>query len=72
MTEPAGIDFAAVRAYCDQRVPPHVLDQVRVEAIIDQGAVTIVERRPPWRADLAPDWTISPIARIRYSARDGV
>lgn len=30
-------------------------------------AVTIVERRAPWRPDFGPEWTSFPIARIRYS-----
>jgi hypothetical protein len=38
------LDVAAVRAYCEQRVPAHALHQVRVEAVLTRGAVTIVER----------------------------
>jgi hypothetical protein len=29
-----------------------------------------VERRPPWRPDLGPEWTSSAVARLRYVARD--
>ena len=39
-----GLDVAAVRAYCEQIVPPHALHEVRVETIVTRGAVTIVER----------------------------
>jgi hypothetical protein len=65
------LDVAAVRASCDQRVPPHAIHQVRVEAIIDARAITIVERRAPWRADYVPEWTTSPVARLRYSTSRG-
>ncbi len=56
---PPPIDAAAIRSYCKQRVPPHALDQVRVEAIVDGNTVTIAERRP-WRTDLGPEWTTGP------------
>lgn len=29
-------------------------------------SVTIVERRSPWRADLGPEWSRFPIAKLRY------
>ena len=29
--------------------------------------MTIVEGRPPWRADFGPEWTRFPITRLRYS-----
>jgi hypothetical protein len=41
---PPAIDVAAIRSYCEQRVPPHALQQVRVEAIVDGNTVTIAER----------------------------
>jgi hypothetical protein len=66
-----GLDVAAIRHYCEQRIPPHALHQVRVEAEVSRGAVTIVERRAPWRADYGPDWTTSGVARLRYTAKRG-
>ncbi|HEY2655752.1 MAG TPA: DUF3024 domain-containing protein [Solirubrobacteraceae bacterium] len=66
MSGPPPIDVAAIRCYCEQRVPPHVLDQVRLEASVDGNAVTIVERRAPWRPDFGPEWTTGPVARLRY------
>jgi hypothetical protein len=63
---PPPIDVAAIRSYCEQRVPPHAIDQVRVEAIVDANTITIVERRPPWRPDFGPEWTTGPVARLRY------
>ncbi len=66
MPGPPPIDVAAIRSYCEQRVPPHALDEVRVEAIVDGNTVTIVERRPPWRPDFGPEWTTGRVARLRY------
>lgn len=65
------VDVAAVRAYCEQRVPPHALHQVRVEAVLTRGAATVVERRAPWRADYGPEWTATGIARLRYTVARG-
>jgi hypothetical protein len=42
-----------------------------VEAVISRGAVTIVERRAPWREDCGPEWTTLGIARLRYNGRRG-
>lgn len=67
-----GLDVAAIRHYCEQRVPPHALHQVRVEAQVDARAVTIVERRAPWREDYGPEWTTLGIARLRYVAKTGL
>jgi hypothetical protein len=67
---PPAVDIAAIHAYCEQRVPPHALAQVRVEAIVEGNAVTIVERRPPWHAGLGPELTTSPIARLRFVVKD--
>jgi hypothetical protein len=67
-----GLDVAAVRHYCEQRVPPHALHQVRSELVLARGAVTIVERRAPWREDYGPEWTSRGVARLRYTAKSGV
>jgi hypothetical protein len=64
---PPLIDVAAIRAYCDGRVPAKFLDQLRVEAVVDGNAVTIVERRPPWREDFGPEWTTGLVARLGYT-----
>ncbi len=66
MSLPA-LDIAAIRSYCEQRVPPHAIHQVRVEAIVDRGAATIIERRAPCRPDYGPEWTTAPVARLRYT-----
>jgi len=42
-----------------------------MEAVVRGTSVTIVESRPPWQADLGPDWTRFPIARLRYDPTVG-
>ncbi len=64
-----GLDVAAIRHFCEQRVPPHALHQVRIEADVSPTAVTIVEVRAPWREDYGPQWTRGGVARLRYVAK---
>lgn len=64
-----GLNVAAIRHFCEQRVPPHAIDQVRVEADVGATAVTVVERRAPWREDDGPEWTSLGVARLRYVAK---
>lgn len=61
------LDIARVRRWCEQRVPEHARDQVRVECDIGPRHLTIVECRPPWREGIGPEWTRFPIARLRYT-----
>ena len=61
------LDVARVRRWCEQRVPAHVRDQIRVECDVAPRHLTIVECRPPWRPEAGPDWTRFPIARLRYT-----
>lgn len=60
------LDIARVQRWYRARVPEHVRDEVRVEADIADRYLTIVECRPPWRADVGAEWTRFPIARLRY------
>ena len=64
------VDVAMVRHYCEQRVPPDAIDQVRVELVESRGAMTIVERRAPWREDYGPQWTTLEVARFRFMSQD--
>ena len=61
------LDLARIRRYVEARVSPHATHQVRLEVEVQGTAVTLVERRAPWRADVGPEWTRFPIARFRYS-----
>ena len=65
------LDLAAIRNYCERRVPPEARDQVRVEAQVSQNAVTIVERRAPWHED-ADGWSEHPVVRLRYTVKSGL
>lgn len=42
---------AKVKRFCEQRVPAAALHQVRLEVEVDNTAITIVERRAPWRPE---------------------
>ena len=53
------------------RVPERVRDEVRVEVDVADRHLTIVECRPPWRADMGAEWTRFPIARLRYVRTTG-
>jgi DUF3024 family protein len=61
------LDVARVQRWCAARVPEHARHQVRVECEIDRSYLTILECRAPWRAEVGPDWTRLPIARLRYT-----
>ncbi len=58
------LDVEKVRRFCDERVPEHVKDKVRLEMTVKVKRVSIHERRPPFMG--TGDWTSSPIAQIRY------
>ena len=65
-------DVARVQRWCRDRVPERVRDEVRVEVDIADRHLTIVECRPPWRADVGAEWIRFPIARLRYVKTTGV
>ena len=65
------LDVARVRRWCEQRVPAHVRDEIRVECDVAPRHLTIVECRPPWRPEAGPEWTRFPIARLRYTRASG-
>jgi len=39
---------------------------VRIEHSVRGNAITIVERRPPWRDDLGSEWSSTKVAQLRY------
>jgi len=61
------MEVARVQRWCRARVPEHVRDKVRVEADVAERHVTIVQCRPPRRADSGSEWTRIPIARLRFT-----
>ena len=64
------LDVVRVQRWCAARVPEHARHQVRLECQVAPRHLTIVERRAPWREDLGPEWTSTPIARLRYTTAD--
>jgi hypothetical protein len=64
--------LAQVEAYCDACVPRSAREELRVECSRRGRAITIVERRPPWRADLGPEWTTSRVAQLRLDPALGL
>lgn len=63
------LDLARIRRFTDARVPASARHQVRLEIEVGRSSVTIVETRAPWKPEYGPDWTRSPIASLRYSAK---
>lgn len=57
-----------VGAFCERRVPAHLRDEIRLELTVRGDAITIVERRPPWRAEFGPEWSSMKIAQLRFDA----
>ncbi|WP_354700201.1 hypothetical protein DSM112329_00465 [Paraconexibacter sp. AEG42_29] len=62
-------DITAVRHHCEQRIPPEVADELRIEADVDARGITIVGCRPPWRKDHDPAWTRRGVARLRWTSK---
>lgn len=61
----AETDLARIRRSCDEQVPQHARGQLRIEADVGDGHVTIVEARPSWDGKGEP--TRSPVARLRWT-----
>jgi hypothetical protein len=69
MALPADVREAAetqVARYCEAGVPEHMRSDVRIEHGVRGNAITIVERRPPWREDFGPEWSSTKVAQLRY------
>ena len=60
--------LAAVRRYCDNKIPARHRDELRVECSVRGKTITIYECRPPWPQISDPDWTRQPVAQLRYDS----
>ena len=60
------LDLHKIRQFAAAQVPTEHQDQIRIEVDVRGPSVTIVECRPPWRADLGPEWTRQGVARMKY------
>jgi hypothetical protein len=59
-----------VERFCEDRVPPEMRSQVRLEHAVRGNAITIIERRPPWSELVSPEWTSMKIAQLRYDSSE--
>lgn len=66
MTVVPELHLHQVARWCAQRVPEQVRDEIRIEHQPRGKSLTIVERRPPWKPELGPEWTTQRIAQLRY------
>jgi hypothetical protein len=60
-----------VALFCENHIPEHVRDEIRLEHAARGSKITIVERRPPWSELIGPEWTSTNIAQLRYDERSG-
>ena len=49
------------------RLPDRARGQIRYELDVADRHLTVLECRPPWRAEYGPDWTRFPIVRFHYA-----
>jgi hypothetical protein len=60
-----------VGAFCANRVPDELRDEMRLEHTVRGSSITIIERRAPWSDLIGPEWTSMKIAQFRYDGRSG-
>jgi hypothetical protein len=58
--------IAEVAKYCATSVPSELDDEIRIEYKVRGNTITILERRPPWREDLGPDWTSMRVCTLQW------
>jgi Protein of unknown function (DUF3024) len=58
-----------VEAFCANRVPEELRDEMRLEHTVRGSSITIIERRAPWSDLIGPAWTSMKIAQFRYDER---
>ena len=51
-------------AYCEERTPAHIRDQLELRFRFDGNSVVLYERRPHWRRP--GEWTEGGVAKFRY------
>lgn len=62
--------LAAVRRYCEDKIPPQHRHELRVDCVVRGRSITLFECRPPWRPELGPEWSRMPVAQLRYDPED--
>ena len=58
-------DLAEIRRFCEERTPPELADQMRLELDVSGTRVTISDARPPWHPD-GTEWTSTVVAQFRF------
>jgi hypothetical protein len=67
---PPDTAIAAVRRYCENKIPAQHRDKARVEYAVRGKHITIFESQPPLNPDLGPVWIRRPVAQLRYEPTD--
>jgi Protein of unknown function (DUF3024) len=63
--------LAEAERFCEERTPPDLRDQLRLECSARGDAITLVERRAPWNAELTAEWTTTHVAQLRRDSANG-
>lgn len=63
--------IAAVRRYCEAKIPIEHRDEVRVEFDVRGRNVSLFECRPPWAPEAGNEWTRVPVAQLRFDPSSG-
>ncbi len=56
-----------VSEYCEQKIPPHLKNDIRITFMIIKNEVWIYEKRPVW--DNPSEWHEMPVAKIRCTLK---
>lgn len=54
--------------FCDQRIPPHVRDKVKLSFEFRGDTATLFEDRPVWN-DPSAEWTHMKVAQFRFDEK---
>lgn len=58
--------IGAVERFCENFVPVAHRNELRADFVVRGDAVTIRERRAPWHEEYGPEWSVSPVAQMRF------
>jgi hypothetical protein len=58
-----------VALFCENNIPEHARDEIRLEHATRGNNIAIVERRPPWGELVGPEWSRTNVAQLRYDER---
>lgn len=71
-TQLSEVSIAAVRRYCESKTPPDLRNEMRLDVVVRGSTITIFDARPPWHADMGPEWTQTSVAQFRFDASNGL